>query len=214
MTELEKRGGDLGVEVRADDDGKKTLKGYAAIFNSDTTIADYFVERIAPGAFTRTIGGDILALVNHDSGRVVGRTKSGTLRLSEDSRGLKVEIDVPDTADGRDLWTLVERGDVTGMSFGFRVTKQEWDESGDIPHRTIHEVELFEITATAFPAYQDTTLAVRSLEAARAEADEARESEKAEEEQRKQNAIAAQRRIAERKAEMESKIRGIPQDTP
>lgn len=199
MTELEKRGGDLGVEVRADDDGKKTLKGYAAVFNREAVIGDYFIESIAPGAFTKTIGGDILALVNHDSGRVIGRTKSGTLRLKEDDVGLKVEIDVPDTADGRDLWTLVERGDVTGMSFGFRVTKQDWDETGDIPRRLIREVELFEVTATAIPAYPDATLAVRSLEAAR-------------EDRATLNARAAQRRIAGRKAAFEQKIRGIPQD--
>jgi len=207
MTNLEKRGGSLGVEVRADQ-GKRTLAGYAAVFNSDAVIGDYFVERIAPGAFDRAIGGDVLALYNHDMGRVLGRTKSGTLRLSVDARGLKVEIDVPDTADGRDLWTLVERGDISGMSFGFAVTKQEWDETGDMPQRTILEVELYEVTATANPAYADTTLAVRSLESARAEADAA----KAENEQKIKNQAAAQRRIAERKARHDQAIRGIRQD--
>lgn len=195
MTSTEKRGGVLGVEVRAEGD-KRTLVGYAAIWNSDTTIGDYFVERIAPGAFTKAIRGDILALVNHDSGRVVGRTKSGTLRLKEDERGLAVEIDIPDTTDGNDLWKLVERGDISGMSFAFRATKQEWDESGDVPHRTVIEAELYEVTATPIPAYPDTTLAMRSLEKARAEG-------------RAQNAMAAQRRIAERKARHEQRIRGI-----
>ncbi|MER9883107.1 HK97 family phage prohead protease [Mesorhizobium sp. M0118] len=76
---------------------------------------------------------------------------------------MKVEIDIPDTADGRDLWTLVDRGDISGMSFGFRVTKQEWDETGDLPVRTVLEVELYEVSACAFPAYDDTTLGVRSL---------------------------------------------------
>lgn len=200
MTGLEKRGGDLGVEVRADDDGKKTLKGYAAVFNRDTTIGDYFIEKIAPGAFDKALHDDVRALVNHDPGRVIGRTKSGTLRLDVDTRGLKVEIDVPDTMDGRDLWTLVERGDVSGMSFGFRVTKQDWDETGDLPVRTIHEVELFEVSAVAFPAYDDTSLAVRSLEAARTE-------------RANHNSLAAQRCIAARRAETEQKIRGIRQDT-
>lgn len=205
MTEIEKRGGSLGVEKRAADD-KRTLTGYAAVFNSDTTIGDYFVERIAPGAFGRSIrDGDVRALVDHDMGRVIGRTRSGTLRLSEDERGLKIEVDVPDTTDGNDLWTLVERGDVSGMSFGFRVTKQDWDETGDMPIRTIHEVELYEVSAVAWPAYDDTTLAKRSLEEMRKEAEAVREAE----EKRRHDAVAARRRIAERKARMEHSFRGI-----
>jgi len=208
MTKFEKRGL-VGVETRADGD-KRTLAGYAAVFNSDTTIGDFFIERIDPHAFDEAIKGDVRALVDHDSGRVIGRTKSGTLRLAVDSRGLKVEIDVPDTADGRDLLTLVERGDISGMSFGFRVTKQEWDETGDMPVRTILEVELFEVSAVAFPAYEDTELGVRDLEAARKEAATAREAE----ERKRQNAVAAARRVAERKARMEHQFRGIPQDAP
>lgn len=204
MTDFEKRGSGLGVETRADDD-KRTLIGYAAVFNSDTTIGDFFIERIAPGAFDKAIVGDVRALVDHDTGRVIGRTKAGTLRLAVDERGLKAEIDVPDTADGRDLWTLVERGDISGMSFGFRVTKQEWDETGDLPVRTIMEVELYEVSAVAFPAYDDTSIGVRALEAAR---DEAR---KADDERAKKaaDAAAAARRVAEKRAAMEQKIRGI-----
>lgn len=206
MTEIEKRGGVYGVETRADD-GKRTLIGYAAIFNSDTTIGDYFIERIDPGAFNGALSADVRALVDHDTGRVIGRTKSGTLRLSTDTRGLHVEIDVPDTADGRDLWTLVERGDISGMSFGFRVTKQEWDETGDLPVRTVLEVELYEVSACAFPAYDDTTLGVRSLESARAEAEKAL----AERAKKEADASAAKRRIAERAARQEQQIRGIRQ---
>lgn len=207
MTNIEKRGSLLGVETREDND-KRTLVGYAAVFNSDTTIGDYFIERIAPAAFDKAVSGDVRALIDHDTGRVIGRTKSGTLRLSTDSRGLKVEIDVPDTADGRDLLTLVERGDISGMSFGFRVTKQEWDETGDLPVRTIQEVDLFEVSAVSFPAYDDTSLALRSLESAREEAESAR----ADEEKRQHDAAAARRRVATRKALMEQKFRGIQQD--
>ncbi|MDK1489371.1 HK97 family phage prohead protease [Sinorhizobium sp. 7-81] len=163
MTDIEKRGGLHGVEARADDE-KRTLVGYAAVFNSDTDIGGWWTERVAPGAFANAIGGDVRALVDHDMGRVIGRTKSGTLRLKEDERGLHVEIDVPDTSDGRDLWTLIERGDISGMSFGFRVTHDEWDESGDIPKRTIHKVELFEVSAVAFPAYDDRSIGKRSLQ--------------------------------------------------
>lgn len=201
MTGFEKRG-HLGVETRADD-GKRTLTGYAALFNSDTTIGDYFIERIAEGAFDKAITGDVRALVDHDSGRVIGRTKSGTLRLAVDTRGLKVEIDIPDTRDGNDLWVLVERGDISGMSFGFRVTKQEWDETGDLPIRTILEVELYEVSAVAFPQYDDTTLAKRSLENARAEAGGSK---------RAADATAARRRVAERQARQEQQFRGIRQD--
>lgn len=207
MTEIERRGGGLGVEVRKDSD-KRTLSGYAVVWNSDTTIGDYFIERIAPGAFTAAIRGDVLALVAHDYARVIGRTKSKTLRLSEDTHGLKVEIDVPNTTDGNDLWELVERGDVTGMSFGFRATKQEWDDTGEIPQRTVIEAELYEVTATAIPAYPDTSLAKRSLESAREEARKAKEDA----EKRAADAAAARRRVAGKRAKMEQQIRGIRQD--
>ena len=163
MTKIEKRGGTLGVETRAADE-KRTLAGYAAVFDVSADIGGWWIERIAPGAFAEAIGGDVRALVDHDAGRVIGRTKSGTLRLSEDSRGLLCEIDIPNTTDGNDLWELVERGDISGMSFGFRVTKQEWDETGDMPVRTIQAVDLFEVSAVAFPAYDDTELGKRSLQ--------------------------------------------------
>jgi HK97 family phage prohead protease len=205
MTNLEKRGGLLGVEVRAAEDGKRTLVGYAAVFNSDADIGGAWVERITPGAFSSAVGKDVLAFVNHDSSRVIGRTKSGTLRLSEDGHGLAVEIDVPNTTDGNDLWALVERGDISGMSIGFIVTKQEWDETTEPPTRTISKVDLFEVSATAMPAYQDTTIGKRSLEAAHLEA----EAAKAEEDRKKENDMAAKRRIAERRARQEQKIRGI-----
>jgi uncharacterized protein len=208
MTEIEKRG-HIGVETRAED-GKRTLKGYAALFNSDTTIGDYFVERIAPGAFDSALTADVRALVDHDSGRVIGRTKSGTLRMSVDSKGLAVEIDIPDTRDGNDLWVLVERGDISGMSFGFRVTRQEWDESGDMPVRTILDLDLFEVSAVAFPAYEDTSLAKRSLESARQE----REAIDKDAEKRAADAAAARRRIALRAAKHNQTIRGIRQDAP
>lgn len=206
MTDIERRGGGLGIEAKAAD-GRRTLAGYAVVFNSEARIGDWFNERIAPGAFDRALAtdADVRALIDHNSGRVIGRTKSGTLRLAVDERGLKVEIDVPDTADGRDLMVLVERGDISGMSFGFRVTKQEWDESGDTPLRTIQSVDLYEVSVVAFPAYNDTSIAMRSLEALRVEGG-------AEAERRAQNAAAAARRIAEKRAAAEQKFRGIRQD--
>lgn len=182
------------MDVRAAEKGK-TVAGYAAVFNSETDIGGYFREVIAPGAFSDAVSGDVRALVDHDSGRVIGRTKAGSLRLSEDDTGLAVEIDMPDTTDGRDLSALIERGDISGMSFGFIVTKQSWDETGDTPIRTIEKVELHEVSIVAFPAYPDTSIAMRCL-------DDARKGK------RTQNHLAATRRI-QRRAAMEARIRGI-----
>jgi HK97 family phage prohead protease len=163
MIKVEKRGGLLGVEKRAEGE-TRTLVGYAAVFNSPTDIGGWWTETIAPGAFASQLAADVRALVDHDTGRVIGRTKSGTLRLSEDAKGLRIEIDVPDTTNGNDLWVLVERGDISGMSFGFRVTKETWDETIDPPVRTIQAVELMEVSACAFPAYDDTEIGKRSLD--------------------------------------------------
>lgn len=175
--------------------GGKTVGGYAAVFNSRTEIGDggwKFIEVISPGAFSESVGGDVFALYSHEWERVIGRTKNGTLRLKEDDKGLAVEIDLPDTNDGRDLATLVERGDITGMSFGFTVTKQEWDETGPVPVRTILAVDLYEVSAVALPAYEDTSIAMRSFNAAK----------------REKNHNSAMRRI-QRKADAEARFRGL-----
>lgn len=186
-------------EVRATDKGR-TIGGYAAVFNSEADIGGYFREVIAPGAFKDALSQDVRALIDHDSGRVIGRTKAGTLRLSQDDTGLAVEIDLPDTNDGRDLGTLIERGDVSGMSFGFIVTKQTWDETQDPPLRTVEAIDLREVSVVAFPAYDDTSIALRSLDKAR---------EEAKREQAEHNRRQAEARIAERKAAAEQKFRRI-----
>ncbi len=166
---VERRATAAAPELRAAD-GVKVAKGYAALFNSPTDIGGFFTETIAPGAFRETLKtADIRALIDHDSGRVIGRSTAGTLRLKEDDKGLHVEIDLPDTTDGRDLAVQLDRGDISGMSFGFRVTHDEWDETGKMPARTIHQVELIEVSAVAFPAYPETELALRSLDEARKE---------------------------------------------
>lgn len=185
-------------ELRATD-GAKIAAGYAALFNSRTQIGDWFEEIIAPGAFKDALSSDVRALIDHDTGRVIGRSTAGTLRLSEDDRGLFVEIDLPDTSDGRDLAVQLERGDISGMSFGFRVTKEEWDETGKVPVRTIKAVDLFEVSAVAFPAYADTEIALRSLESAKAE------REKTEREAKTRN----QEGYLRRKAEQEQRFRNI-----
>jgi HK97 family phage prohead protease len=141
------------------------------VYNSETVIGGWYREIFASGAFSESLKtADVRALVDHDHGRVIGRTSSGTLRLSDNMDGLQVEIDLPDTTDGRDLGVLLERGDISGMSFAFVPVIEEWDESGEVPLRTIKKADIFEVSAVAFPAYPDTSLAMRSLFDAREKA--------------------------------------------
>ncbi|WP_285295231.1 HK97 family phage prohead protease [Aureimonas altamirensis] len=146
-------------DVRAE--GRK-LVGYAAVFGQEARISD-FVETIARGAFAASLRSqaDILALADHDPKRVLARTKSGTLRLSEDDRGLKFEIDVPDTSTGRDILALASRGDLGGMSFGFSVPDggDEWRGS----NRELRSVVLHEVSVVqAYPAYAGTSVSARA----------------------------------------------------
>lgn len=157
------------VEIRVAGDGKKRmLVGYAAVFNSVTDIG-WFREQIAPGAFADAVKeDDVRGLFNHDSNLILGRNKAGTLSLKEDRKGLYFEIDVPDTQVGRDVLTSVERGDVSGCSFAFMTLADEWDYSNeDSPLRTLKKVRLFDVGPVVYPAYADTSVAARSLEAAR-----------------------------------------------
>jgi len=167
----ERRASTQPIAVEAADE-KRTIVGYAAVFNSPTLIGseEYgWIEVVSTGAFDATLRSDIdvLALYSHELERLLGRQSSGTLRLSIDEKGLRYEIDLPDTTDGRDVGVLVERGDLRGSSFGFNVTKQEWDETVNPPKRTIMAVDLYEVTVTASPAYDDTEVGMRSLTEAR-----------------------------------------------
>ncbi|MED2985474.1 HK97 family phage prohead protease [Bacillus thuringiensis] len=143
------------------------ITGYAAVFNSKTTICGGFDEVIEPGAFARSLSenGDIRALFNHNWDNVLGRTKSGTLRLEEDEKGLKFEIELPNTSVGRDLAESMSRGDINQCSFGFWITEENWDYNVEPALRTIKEVELYEISVVSIPAYDDTEVSlVRSKE--------------------------------------------------
>jgi len=156
--------GDVKIENRAGGEGH-TLSGYAAVFNRSSVDLGWFTEEIAPGAFTEALQqDDVRALVDHDSSRILGRTKSGTLRLSEDDVGLRMEVDLPDTTAGRDINESVKRGDVSGASFGFRVKDADWETKDGKDHRTLRSVELFDVGPVTFPAYPDTAVAVRSCE--------------------------------------------------
>lgn len=144
------------------------LSGYAAIYGAWSADLGGFVERVAPGAFDRALAEaqHITALWDHEGRHVLGRVGAGTLRLGSDAVGLSFEVDLPDTTAGRDLAVLVERGDVAGASFAFRVLDggERWDFAGGQARRTLTNVALAEITVTAHPAYAETTVALRSLQ--------------------------------------------------
>jgi len=143
----------------------KTLSGYAAVFNSEAVLGD-FTEVIRQGAFAKSLatGSNIRALYHHQGDALLGTTKGGTLQLREDAHGLAFTLSLPDTSHGRDLAVLVERGDVSGRSFGFVVPPggDRWEQRGGQLVRELLTVDLSEITLTADPAYQDTSIAMRS----------------------------------------------------
>lgn len=140
----------------------RRLTGYAATFGTPAKIGT-FTESIRAGAFANTLrkpGADVLALVDHDASRLLARTASGTLRLSEDARGLAFDLDLPDTQLGRDILALAERGDLGGMSFGFRALDEAWPTRDT---RELRAVDLIEISVVqAFPAYGQTSIAARA----------------------------------------------------
>ena len=153
----------LATAVRAQ--GRR-LVGYAATFGTPARIAGEaaggFTETIRAGAFRDTLAKreDVLALVDHDAGKLLGRTASGTLRLSEDARGLSFEVDVPPTTLGNDVLAMAERGDLGGMSFGFRTIADHWT---DKTTRELRSVSLVEISVVhAFPAYPATVVQARA----------------------------------------------------
>ena len=162
MKEIERRTFTVrNIETRQAEDGAMRLSGYAAVFN-DPSVPLPFSERIAPGAFRKTLSEtpDVRLLINHE-GLPLARTKNGTLTLSEDEVGLRFDADLPDTTEARDLWTLIQRGDVDQMSFAFRVIRQKW--SSDRTERTLTEVSLADgdVSVVTYPAYPTTTVEAR-----------------------------------------------------
>lgn len=155
------------IELRDKENAKEPIiKGHAAIFNERTSIPMWgFDEMVSRGAFIDSIkADDIRALFNHDANFVLGRNKSGTLKLQEDDRGLAIEINPPNTQFANDLMHLMERGDINQMSFAFQIKKEEWTkgEEGTADLRTLKQVKLYDISAVTFPAYEGTNIAVRS----------------------------------------------------
>lgn len=155
------------VEIRELEDGKRTLTGYAVKWEMKSVTMGYFKrfkEQFKRGAFTESLtNDDQLALWSHDTSKVLGRTKNGTLRLFEDEIGLRFELDLPSTTLGNDAYETIKRGDVDGVSFGFQMQKQEWDENDvDNITRSILKAKLLEISPVAFPAYPDSQVSARS----------------------------------------------------
>lgn len=160
------------IEVRQEGDGP-AITGYAAVFNAFSSDMGGFREKIAPGAFSRSlVEDDIRALFDHDSKYVLGRNVAGTLELREDKRGLQVSISPPDTQWARDLMTTMKRGDVNQMSFGFFKRADDWNMESDPPERTLRDVQLLDVSIVTYPAYPQTSAEARS-QAALSEAGDA-----------------------------------------
>jgi HK97 family phage prohead protease len=201
---IERRGG-IPAEIRADSEGIK-VSGYAAVFGEVADIGDYFREVIEPGAFRDAIGrDDVVFLINHE-GLPLARTRSGTLKLTEDDHGLLMETTLdPADPDVMSIVPKMKRGDLDKMSFAFRADVQVWDDTQDPPLRTIQKASLFDVAIVTTPAYDGTEIGLRTLESARSEIEQARKDA----EKRTADAFAAARRVSVKKALMEQKFRGI-----
>ena len=174
MNKTEKRFFNL-TELRFSGEKNNILDGYAALFDSSTTIRSWFGEYkevIRSGAFNKTLAdkADVRALFNHNPDFILGRTKSDTLKLSVDKKGLRFNIDLPDTQQAKDLKTLIDRGDISQCSFAFEVIKDKWseekakDNDGNeftVEVRELLEVKLYDISAVTYPAYEDTNVFLR-----------------------------------------------------
>lgn len=155
----------FGVELRSELSGN-TLRGYASVFDQVADLGNH-LENLDRSAFSAVIADkttDVRALYNHDPSLLLGRQSSGTLKLGTDSQGLEFEVDLPDTQLGRDIKILTERGDITGASFGFIPGEDSWSTVEGRRLRTHTSVRhLVDVSPVTFPAYDGTTVAMRSI---------------------------------------------------
>lgn len=161
----------MPAEFRAEEtDGRRVIEGYFAVFDAVYSPYGDWEETIAPGAFAGETGGDVRALINHDTTLVLGRVPAGTLTLHEDRRGLwgRIEINGEDQ-DAVNAWARVKRRDVTQCSFGFDILDEEKQVDGETGRVrfVIRRVKLYEVSVVTFPAYEDTGVEARSAQAAR-----------------------------------------------
>jgi len=148
------------IEVRAE--GDMTITGYASVYDDEYDLG-YFTERVAPGAFDGRLNDDVRLLINHE-GMPLARTTNGTLELSTDGRGLSYRAQLADTQEGRDLYKLIQRGDITQSSFAFTIDEDEW--SSDRKLRTIKRVgRLYDVSPVTYPASPTTTVQARAMAA-------------------------------------------------
>lgn len=155
---------DIEVRDAPAEQAGSVIRGYAALYDVSAPIGGEYLEKIAPGAFTKTIAnGDCLALLAHDWGRVLARQSAGSLRLKDTPLGLYFELDADvSTPSGQEALGTVRQRAVKGCSFGFRVLWHDWEDDGEIPLRIIREIELYEISLLANPAYDTTSAWVSS----------------------------------------------------
>jgi HK97 family phage prohead protease len=154
-------------ELRAtkNDDGTRTITGYAAVFGVLSVDFGGWQETIAPGAFTRSLmtNPDVVCLRDHNSSILLGRTRSKTLSLEQDSVGLRFTCLLPDTTQASDLVALMERGDIDGCSFSFIAVMEDWKTNEDgLTVRTVIEADLFDVSVVSEPAYPDTSVSLRN----------------------------------------------------
>ncbi len=163
MTNRETRDFETHFEIREEGDGM-TFVGYAAKFDQPSENLGGFVEYVERGAFSRSLKSrnDVMLLWNHDAGEPLASTRSGTMKLTEDEVGLRVEARLPQTTRGKDLAILLRDGIVGKMSFGFNVIKDSWNAEGN--ERRLKSVRLFEVSAVVWPAYTSTSASVRGLD--------------------------------------------------
>lgn len=153
----------IATEFKTREDGEeKRIEGYFAVFNSNYQISNDMSESVAQGAFANTLGGDIRALIDHETMYVLGRNQAGTLELREDSHGLWGSILLnPNDQDAMNLYARVQRGDVNQCSFGFDILAESEVREGMNVHWTIEKVKLYEVSCCTFPAYAETSINAR-----------------------------------------------------
>lgn len=167
MSEIlyEERAIDAAASIVAGTEGR-TVVGYAAVFGKRAQIGAGIFEQIAAGAFSEIAEDDVRFTVEHDPGRLLARSTSGTLTLTEDRKGLAMRAALPDTSLGRDVRELMSRGDLNALSFRFKTppARESWASlpGGKGELRTLEKLRLLDVSLTAFPAYADATAALRS----------------------------------------------------
>lgn len=166
-------------ELRAVASGeKRTIVGHAAVYDQPSDpIGGWFTEIVRPGAFADTLRtADVRCLFNHDANFVLGRTKSGTLRLRDGAKGLEIECDIPDTQVGNDVYASIQRADIDQMSFSFMTRSDRWTfgAADALPVRELLLLDLVDVAPVTFPAYPQTDVGTRSMDALKAECERAR----------------------------------------